>query len=168
MSENSRFQRETDFVSRHYREGAFRPTLRFGTSLRGFMTPKRWAAAILIAVTLTAGAMICYRILRTEPAPQPVPVERPVPAPAPVAEPEPVPEPEKPEPVPEAEPEVVSRIEFDDTPVSVVARKVEEVYGVRLGNLPADDPAVTISYEGNAADLVETLNELLGSEIVIK
>lgn len=157
--DRQRFEKDVEFVARHYRKGAFVPRMRFvAPTLSWWREPKRWAAAALIAVTLAAGAMICYRVLTAE---------KPAPAPKPILIEEPASEPVVEEPAEEKPAPAVERIEFTDTPVSTVARKVEEVYGVRLGNLPADDPSITISYEGTAADFVDTLNELLGSNITI-
>lgn len=59
------------------------------------------------------------------------------------------------------------RIEFTDASLQEVAEAVRKVYGVSLENLPADAGRVTLSYEGTAPDLVETLNFMLGSSIRI-
>ena len=62
----------------------------------------------------------------------------------------------------------MERLEFTDAPVSRVVQKIENVYGVRLSNLPPDDPRLTLSYTGTAADLVETINTMLGCDIRIE
>ena len=48
-----------------------------------------------------------------------------------------------------------------------MAAEIEKVYGVKLGNVPDDDIRLSLSYEGTAADLVDTINDLLGTEIEI-
>lgn len=69
-------------------------------------------------------------------------------------------------PAPSSTPEI-KRIEFDNRPIAVVAAEIEKVYGVKLGNVPDDDIRLSLSYEGTAADLVDTINDLLGTEIEI-
>lgn len=67
-----------------------------------------------------------------------------------------------------ADPMTVSRrIEFSDASLQEVADAVAKIYGVRLENLPSEAGRVTLSYEGTAPDLVETLNFMLGSSIRI-
>lgn len=59
------------------------------------------------------------------------------------------------------------RIEFYDTPLSVVVPKIEEIYNIKIENLPDEEYRLSLSYEGNASDLVNTINELLGIELII-
>lgn len=59
-------------------------------------------------------------------------------------------------------------IEFNDSPLSEVVREIEKVYGVVITNLPDKDYRLTLRYEGNADDLVETINELLGIQLKIE
>ena len=68
-------------------------------------------------------------------------------------------------------PALVSRIiDFDDTPLPIVVEKINKVYDVDVINLPvnADDYYLSLHYEGNAKELVETINEILGTEMKIK
>lgn len=60
-------------------------------------------------------------------------------------------------------------LEFTDAPLPDVCVAIEEAYGVTLTDLPVtSDETLTLSYEGNAYDLVATVNELLGTHIRIK
>ena len=64
----------------------------------------------------------------------------------------------------------VRTIEFDDVPLTVVIDEIRSVYGVELDSVPvnAGDYRLTLHYSGNAADLVETINEILDTEISIR
>ena len=62
----------------------------------------------------------------------------------------------------------VRRIEFTDAPLADVVQAIERVYGVRVGNLPVESYRLTLSYEGNARDLIATINELLGTNLRIE
>lgn len=62
----------------------------------------------------------------------------------------------------------IIRLEFNDAPLSEVVDGVENAYGVTLTNVPEDDLRLTLSYEGTAQDFIETVNELLGTEIRIE
>ncbi len=61
----------------------------------------------------------------------------------------------------------IERIEFHDAPLKEVVAEIERVYGVTISNLPDSDISITISYEGTAADVVETINDLLGSSLTV-
>lgn len=64
--------------------------------------------------------------------------------------------------------EISHKIEFNDASILTVAAEIEKIYGVEIENLPEEDYRLTLSYEGNARDLVETINELLGTHITIR
>ena len=112
----------------------------------------RTVAASVAATLLAAAAVVAVVEFNRQPTPAPVPVEKTAPAPKPV----------------EDLSKKVERLEFTDAPVSRVVQKIENVYGVRLSNLPPDDPRLTLSYTGTAADLVETINTMLGCDIRIE
>ena len=64
----------------------------------------------------------------------------------------------------------VNVIDFEATSLPEVVAKIRDVYGVDIINLPEDAESYSLSlhYEGNAVDLVETINETLGTEMKIK
>lgn len=64
----------------------------------------------------------------------------------------------------------VKVIDFENAPLSEVVNRIEDVYGVEIVNIPADSGVYNLSlhYEGNAADLVESINDILGIEMTIK
>lgn len=63
----------------------------------------------------------------------------------------------------------IKKIEFADAPLSRVVEEIESVYSVKVTNVPVDgDYHLTLSYEGTAEDLVETINDLLGTSLAVE
>lgn len=148
MDNNSKFNDDLDFVVSHYREGAFSPDMHFGQRSGIFRHAwQKWAAASVIAVALGATAMVSYNIVFREKTVEPVPTTE--------------------QTMPQNRANEVIRLEFDNAPISEVAKGIEEAYGVKLDHLPTEDRHLSLSYEGTAQDLVDTINELLGCEITI-
>ena len=71
---------------------------------------------------------------------------------------------------PVAPTEVVKVIDFENTALPVVISKIKEVYGVEVINVPenAETYYLSLHYEGNAVDLVLTINEILDTEMRVK
>ncbi len=70
----------------------------------------------------------------------------------------------------ETTPEKIDRvIDFEDTPLPIVVTRIREVYGVEITGLPDDAEEYTLSlhYEGNAEDLIQTINDTLDTKIRI-
>ncbi|MDE7421775.1 MAG: hypothetical protein K2N35_16415 [Muribaculaceae bacterium] len=61
----------------------------------------------------------------------------------------------------------IEKIEFYNAPLKEVVADIERVYVVSISNVPEEEVRVTISYEGTAQDVVETINELLNTNLVI-
>ena len=61
-------------------------------------------------------------------------------------------------------------IDFDDTPLPVVIDQINLVYDVEIGNIPAnaEDYRLSLHYEGNVIDLVDSINEILGINLEIE
>lgn len=61
-------------------------------------------------------------------------------------------------------------IDFDDAPLPVVIDRINSVYDVEVINVPvnADDYRLSLHYEGNVLDLLETINEILGTDLEIE
>lgn len=156
MIDKEKFEESTEFVSRFYEEGAFKPRLSFGlaSQLRR-RRAIRWVAASIAGVAFAASAVLIgyhygYHYKVKEAAPEPVIITE-------IAKPEVTPS-----------PEAIIRLEFNDAPLAEVVKGVEEAYGVKLYNVPREDLHLTLSYEGNAEDFVEAANELLGTDIKIE
>jgi hypothetical protein len=58
-------------------------------------------------------------------------------------------------------------IEFTDAPLTDVVARIEAEYGVKVENVSAETYKLTLRYEGNAADLIDTINELLNTNLTI-
>ena len=145
------FDKEIDFVARYYKQGLFntektlrkiRPTIRKVWSL------PRIAVASCIIVVLGATAALLIRNSYSE---KPV-IENTI-------------------NLPSVPLESISKvIDFDDAPLPVVIEQINLVYNVEIVNIPADadEYRLSIHYEGNVIDLLETINEILGINLEIK
>lgn len=143
--------KDIDFIAKHYRKGLFsvEPALFKvrGIRKRIWTFPKIAAvSSIIIAVGATAAILITNSYYSQDNETQ-VPV------------------------IEKASPALVSRvIDFDNTPLPMVIDRINKVYDVEVINLPAnaDEYYLSLHYEGNAKELVETINEILGTEMKIK
>lgn len=142
---------EIDFIARHYRRGAFASGSALERIMPGRMSRLRTvriaAAAALLIAAGTAAALLITHSSSTDRAAETVPQD----APTAVAD-------------------DIKVIDFESTPLTVVANKIREVYGVSVRNLPDDAGDITLSlhYEGSAADLVDTINEILSTQMTIE
>ncbi len=148
MEEN----KEIKYIAKHYRKGLFsvEPALR---RIRGtkqtWWTRSRIAAACIGATILTASAALF--IHNNYFASTPTEIEQAAPSSIPAAE-------------------IVRAIDFEDAPLPVVVAKIKEVYGVDVVNVPtnAKDYYLSLHYEGSALDLIDTINDILDTEMTIQ
>lgn len=65
---------------------------------------------------------------------------------------------------------IVRVIDFEDTSLPTVISKIKEIYDVDVANVPENAGAYRLSlhYEGNAVDLVSTINEILETQMSVK
>jgi len=139
------------FVARHYRKGRFDAESawwRLGmVPVQGVWRRFRVAAAVGGAIFLTATAAVLYHAYH--------PVESPSEVVAPTVE---------------SPSEIVEIVDFENAPLPIVIQRIREVYGVEVGNIPADADAYVLSlrYEGTAADLVDTINDILGTQMTVE
>lgn len=136
------------FIAKHYKKGLFavEPALRrIRPAASRWWTRSRIAAACVGAVILTASAtLFVHHKYFGNP-----PVEMQQPS------------------LPAAQ--IVRAIDFEDVPLPVVVAKIKEVYGVDVVNLPdnAEEYSLSLHYEGSASDLVDTINDILDTEMYI-
>ena len=142
-----------EFVSRHYRRNAF--NVAEGWKRLGIKR-FRWsafkiAASVAAFIAVSATATILYVELKKPDTAVPQQTE--------------IVTNESVSPV-----KVVKVIDFDNTPLPEVLQKIEEVYGVRVMNLPDDAESIRLSlhYTGNVLELVDTINEILETELTVK
>lgn len=149
--------RGIDFVAKHYRKSRFK--VRDGWRRLGIVSERRWLRPGKIAVgtavvAIGATAAVFYHNYSVEvetrdtiSTVQSVPVSV------------------------EAEQEMgltaVRIIDFEEAPLNKVIECIDEVYGVKVVGLPddADNYRLSLHYEGTALDLVETINDILGTHL---
>lgn len=142
--------KDIDFVAKHYKKGLFNIETALykikGLRKNNRTLPKVAAiSSIVVAIGATAAILITNSYNSKE-------IESNVPV------------------IEKESPMLVSHvIDFDDAPLSVVVEQINLIYGVNIENIPkdADELYVSIHYEGTALDLVETLNEILGTNLKI-
>ena len=61
-------------------------------------------------------------------------------------------------------------IDFDDAPLPVIIEQINIVYDVEIVNIPAnaDEYRLSLHYEGNVIDLLDTINEILGINLEVE
>ncbi|MCH5318358.1 MAG: hypothetical protein J1E38_01445 [Paramuribaculum sp.] len=149
----SDFEKETGFIARHYRAGLFRvePALRkIKPLVRVWWTlPRVAAASILLAVIGATAAILVHNGYFAEKPVSAIEQQTSDPTPSEM---------------------VVHSIDFDGATLPVVIEKIKAVYGVDVTGLPenAEEYRLTLHYEGSAIELIETINEILDTEITIK
>lgn len=141
--------KDLKFIARHYRKGMFavEPALRrIKGGKSSWWTRTRIAAACAIAAILTATAAV---FVHNEYVSDNVPTIEVAGQPA----------------IPATE--IVRVIDFEAAPLTEVVAKIREVYGVEVTGLPADPDQYRLSlhYEGSALDLVETINDILDTDM---
>ena len=147
MQEN----KDIRFIARHYRKGLFATESalrRIKGSGAAWWTRTRIAAACTIAAILTATAAVFVRNAYFSDSNQTIKETEQSTVPAAQA---------------------VRVIDFEDAPLTEVVAKIREVYGVEVIGLPDDPNQYTLSlhYEGTALDLVETINDILDTEMTV-
>lgn len=143
------------FVVRHYRRGAFdqrRAWMAMGIRVQWWKSPLRVAAAIAAIAALTATATLVYRSVA---APEPAVVQTDTCAVKPsldvlLATPHP--------------------ITFTDARLCEVVREIERVYGVKIAGVSENNAEyrLTLKYEGRVTELVEQINEVLGTSLTVE
>ena len=145
-----KYEDSLEFVTRHYRSGAFRPERQFVR----FWTWRRPAVAASVAIGILAASAALYTYLAPA-TDSHIPAE----TTAPATKVENISTPKG----------MVVRITFEDTPLARVVSEIENVYGVKVDNIGDNgDIHLTLSYEGTAEDLIETINDTLGTNLTIE
>ena len=143
--------KELNFIARHYRKGLFavEPALRRIKGAKSvWWSRTRIAAACTVAAILTAtAAVFVHNSYFSESNSTVQDTEMSA--------------------IPAAK--VVRVIDFEEAPLTDVVEKIREVYGVEVTGLPTDPDQYTLSlhYEGTAIDLVETINDILDTDMTV-
>lgn len=141
--------KEIDFIARHYRKGRFSAEAgwrRLGIAQTSWWRRFRVAAAISAAVLLSATAAVIYHRYSADEVTQHT---APVQAASPLKQ--------------------IKIIDFENAPLQEVVEKIETVYAVKVGNIPesADGYVLSLHYEGNPAELIAEINEILGTQMTV-
>ncbi len=148
MEEN----KDIRYIAKHYRKGLFATDSalrRIKGVDRPWWTPAKIAAASVVVVVMGATATVLIRNSHINETPTSIEQVQPSVIPS------------------EA---VVRVIDFEETPLTVVVSEIRNIYGVEVTNLPANaaEYKLSLHYEGSAADLVETINTILDTDMEIK
>ncbi|MDE6479872.1 MAG: hypothetical protein K2L45_06330 [Muribaculaceae bacterium] len=141
-----------NYITKHYKEGLFdveSALLRIKQSAPKWWTRSRIAAACIGAVVLTAtAAVFVHKSYFWQPA-NDTEIIQPTNIPA---------------------SEIIRSIDFENAPLPTVVQKIREVYGVEVTDMPADasEYSLSLHYVGSATDLVETINDILDTDMKIQ
>lgn len=150
--------KDIDFVARHYRRGLFdtgKAWKALGIRRSGLL--RRWQIAASVAVIAVAGAVSAVVIITRPEVPQ-MP-QQDVRQTAPTTE--------QPSSV-KADESIV--IDFDNATLTEIVSRIETEYGVNVEGVPdiASDIRLTLHFEGNVDDLVDTINAMLDTEMTVE
>lgn len=144
--------KDIKYIARHYKKGLFaaEPALRRIKPVETkWWTRSRIAAACIGAVVLTAtAAVFVHKSYFAQPS-----LDTEVMQPANLHA-----------------SEIVRSIDFENAPLPIVVQKIREVYGVEVVDMPADasEYSLSLHYVGSATDLVETINDILDTDMKIQ
>ncbi|MDE6786873.1 MAG: DUF4974 domain-containing protein [Muribaculaceae bacterium] len=139
---------DIDFVARHYRKDRFR--INAGWRRLGVAPVSRWkryrVAAAAATVILSASAALLYQEYRNYDIQQP---SMQTPVTSALAE--------------------VKVIDFENASLNEVVIKIEEIYNVKVENLPDQDKEYQLSlhYEGTPTDLICVINDILDTQMTV-
>lgn len=139
-----------EFVAKHYRTGKFsadRGWKRIGIAGRFWNWKRISAAAAVGVVVVSAAAFAVYENYFAETTSQ------------------------QHEIINTATPAyMVKSIDFENAPLPRVIKSIENTYEVRISNLPdeAEEYNLSLHYEGNAFELVETINDILDINLKVE
>lgn len=147
-----KMKKSLQFVTKFYSPGALRPDDSFITEGLPFWK-RHTVAASIIGITLMAAATVStYLVLNhTQPQPEIQKTEATV---SPIEE--------------TLKTETVKEMKFEDAPLPEVVKAIEKAYGVKVAGKTEGQPNLTLSYKGNAEDLVAAINDLLGTNLTVE
>lgn len=144
-------EEEISYIAKRYLKGKFSVEkswrrLQIGPSAK--IRRLRVAAAVASVIALSATGAIIYQQSTSHPAKE---VQHPATRVVPPME-------------------AVKVIDFEDAALPEVVSRIKEVYGVEISNLPENEGEYRLSlhYEGNVSDLVDAINDILGTQMVVK
>ena len=152
MTEKNEIDKSSEFVVHHFKDGTLLPNEgwhRFKATHQISSFKRYVAAASVVSIVLAASASLYYYYDSNSSSETQneyvVPIEE----------------------TKQSTENKIEKIEFHNASIKDVVAEIEHVYDVRISNIPEEEIRVTISYEGTAQDVVETINELLNTNLVI-
>lgn len=142
-------KKDIDYIARHYRSGHFNAGAgwkRLGLASVSLRKRFRFAAVIAAVIVISSTAAIIYHNYQT------VDVTR------------------QTTEIPSISPmEEVKVIDFENAALNEVVQKIEDVYNVKVTNLPAqsEEYELSLHYEGNPKDLIEVINDILNTQMTV-
>ena len=146
---NRKDEESIAFVARSWRQNAFVPRGLPFTGVGGFWNRRpAVAAAIAGIVALGALAALYFGEIFVPEKEAPVAVDTQVPA---------------------VDGNGVARVEFTDVPLTDAIAQIESVYGVKIAGKSTIQSTmrVSLSWEGNVEELIETINNMFGIELSV-
>lgn len=143
MKENEEF----GFVARHYVKGRF--SAEKAWRRLDMVKSRNWlrisAAAAGVLIMLSASAYLAYDTYFAGADVQDVETEQ------------------------QPSAQAIRVIDFEDATLTQVVERIEAVYGVTVTNVPenAQDYKLSLRYEGNVYDLLETINDILSTDLTV-
>ncbi len=144
-------EKDIMFVVRHYRSGCFstdKGWRRLGIDVRGRWWRLRVAAAVVATIVLSATAAVLYRHYTIADRVEPVmTLDEGV-----------------------TDKDAIKVIDFENTPLTEVVERIRVTYGVEVLNVPenAESYRLSLHYEGTAEDLVDTINDILYTDMEVE
>ncbi len=151
MTKKNLIDKESEFVVSHYKDGTLLPKegwrrFRLTHQISSF---KRYVAAASVAtIVLAASASLYYYYAASHSTTEEIHLS-------------------STQETKLADENKIEKIEFHNASLKEVVAEIERVYSVKISNVPNEDLRVTISYEGTAQDVVETINDLLNTNLLI-
>ncbi|MDE5572574.1 MAG: DUF4974 domain-containing protein [Muribaculaceae bacterium] len=141
--------KDFDFVARFYKKGSFNKDVawsRLGITTVSWWSRFRVAAAVAVLLVVSASAALIYHQYQLNVAKKQA-VESVVLTPL----------------------TEVKVIDFENASLNEIVREIESVYNVKVENLPdtTRDYNLSLHYEGTPIDLIETINDILGTQMTV-
>ena len=149
-------KKSLQFVTKFYTPGVFHPDPSFIRQGIPFWKRHAVAASFTGTALLAAAAVTTYLALNPSDSKQEIPAKE-------IKEDVPT---DTIQESPRAE--EVKKMVFEDAELSDVVKAIEKEYGVTVNGNREGQPRLTLSYQGNAEDLVATINDLLGTNLTIE
>lgn len=141
--------KDFDFVARYYKKGSFNKDAawaRLGITTVSWWSRFRVVAAVAALLVVSASAALIYHQYQLNTAKNQAVESVDI---TPLTE--------------------VKVIDFENASLNEIVREIESVYNVKVENLPdtTRDYNLSLHYEGTPIDLIESINDILGTQMTV-